>query len=283
MPYNTDSSLEILFAASSGAALWIERYQSVDSEYRIVDNDPALHGSEFHGTPVDDPKCLTEIEFSKVIVLIADVEEAFNQLRNLGIPRSAIFVPPKPMFRPQPFFDPTTRAAALQLIRVVVGWATNIGLPIVLEQGAVLGLWRSRDLIPWDNDLDFSVPSDHIPKLNLLVEEIRRSDLFHDVVNQEINGAQQISFSSKNPNIPFSVYTRHIKNGIAKSPDADFIQIREESLWPARWLEVSGFRYPLPGRTEAYLEEIYGTDWSKPKPEFTFLDYPQHKLVEDEY
>lgn len=283
MPYNADSSLEILFAASSGAALWIERYQSLNNEYLIVDNDPALHGSEFHGVAVDGPSCLTEIEFSKVIVLIADVEVAFNQLRNLDIPRSVIFVPPKPMFRPQPFFDPTNRAAALQLIRVVVGWATNIGLPIVLELGAVLGLWRSRDLIPWDDDLDFSVPSGHIPKLNLLAEEIRRSDLFHDVVNQEINGAQQISFSSKNPIISFSVYTRHIENGIAKSTAEDFMQVRGESLWPARWLEVSGFRYPLPGRTEAYLEEIYGTDWSKPKPEFTYLDYRQHKLAEHEW
>ena len=50
---------------------------------------------------------------------------------------------------------------ARRLLIVVIDLLNNNNIPYHLEGGALLGIVRDKDLLPWDNDVDISIPLEY--------------------------------------------------------------------------------------------------------------------------
>src|SRR5690606_7474226 len=59
---------------------------------------------------------------------------------------------------------------ARKLLLDTVDLLDNCGIPYHLEGGTLLGLVRDGDLLPWDHDLDISVPAAYIVHFNFWVQ-----------------------------------------------------------------------------------------------------------------
>jgi len=78
--------------------------------------------------------------------------------------------------KPFRFNTPRNIAAARALLLEIAGVLDAAGVDYMLDAGTLLGIVRDGDLIPWDGDLDISIPARGLPKL---LELLRRGRLRH--------------------------------------------------------------------------------------------------------
>ena len=275
MPHIRESDTVFLFGAGSGAKLWLERARDSSRRHLILDNDSSLWGTLLANTQICPPRAVTRTDYSEIIVLVSDVADVSSSLAALGVPPEAITIPAKPLFRPQPFKTARSRRTAADLLAQVVEIATSCDLEPVVEQGAALGAFRSKSLIPWDNDFDISFPWDRRSAIGEFSERVRRSIGFHPPTTLRNSNGIQVNFSTVKTAIPFSVYSRKASGDYLLAADASFLAVPKESIWPPTRETLEGTIIPIPGRPEQYFESVYGSDWETPRPEFTFSDYPQ--------
>lgn len=146
-----------------------------------------------------------------------------------------------------------------------------------IEGGTLLGIRRENRLLPWDNDIDFSVKSTQIDKLNDFISVLKKSG--------------------------YRVKTRHFSedNDFFKSGNLRMIKIREKRFWgllkgkvcadifikypfqnnhyweianktknvPSEFykefstISFKGFQYNIPNLTDEYLTYRY-SNWQTP-------------------
>jgi hypothetical protein len=274
VPHVPTAATVLLFGAGTGSQIWLERNARSNEKYLILDNDSTLWGTTRHGIKICKPSLLKILEYRAVLVLLSHVTDVRNQLLALGVPTAAIIFPPKPDFRPQPFLSAESRQKALSELRGILLKAMSCGANLVVEQGTALGLYRTGDLIPWDNDIDLSVPWVDRAFLDLYAEYVQASGFTRDLVFQETRVGLIMSFTSQSTNVPFTIYTRRVERGWALAPD--FHRVRPQDMWPSRTqADTEGHQYPLPACPERYFETIYGSGWQIPRRSFSFADYPQ--------
>ena len=275
MPYRTEAEVIFLFGAGTGAKLWLERSPLSSKSLLIIDNDSSKWGTHHAGIEVVPPNSVKELDFRLVVVLVSDVQVVTNQLREMGVPKRAIDIPPKTTFRPQPFQTERERASALRILDTLVKTAEAAELLPIVEQGAALGIYRDGDLIPWDNDFDISFPMEASAGVTQFASLI---DGLGEFSAPEITLTQsgiQIYFEPKHQPIPISVYSRRQSGKVSVSADAAFLSVSAEAMWPPTYFKCRDFCFPIPHKPEIYFASIYGPDWRKPRPDFSFGDYPQ--------
>ncbi len=274
MPYKSDAALILLFGAGTGSQIWLERNAQPHQKYVILDNDETLWGTQRYGIEIRPPVATKELSYSRILVLLSHVTEVRNQLLSLGVPITAIIIPPKPAFRPQPFLSVTSRRNALVELRQTLHDGFSWGADVVVEQGTALGLYRSGDLIPWDNDIDLSVPWEARGFLESYASSIAETGTASDLILSEEPGGLIMTFVSLRTKVPYTIFTRRVEQGWAIAPD--FHKVRPEDLRPSfSYTDHEGHQYPLPAHPQRYFETIYGTDWQTPRQRFSFADYPQ--------
>jgi phosphorylcholine metabolism protein LicD len=57
------------------------------------------------------------------------------------------------------------RARARRLLFEIIEVLDETGIDYMLDAGTLLGIARDGDLIPWDNDIDITIPDRELPKL----------------------------------------------------------------------------------------------------------------------
>lgn len=283
MANETDKRVTVLFGAGTGAEIWLRRWRKESDSYLIIDNDSRLWGSERYGVGIASPASIQNCDYEKIIIVFSHVHEARGQLLALAVHESAIEVPPKSAFRPQPFRTAAKRLEALAALRRVLGNLSDAGVNSVVEQGAALGLYRDGDLIAWDNDIDIGVPRQQSSNLvDQFAASLHRAADAHETLIKEHDEGVLVSWLQGKNCIPFAVYTRQDVGSCAVSMDAAFHSVDVSVWWPPRSHLVGGFAYPLPARPDEYLTQIYGSDWKTPKSQYTFEDYPQASIAKPE-
>ena len=270
----------VLFGAGTGAGIWLQRWRDASASYLIIDNDSGLWGLERYGVGIAPPDAIQDVDIEKVIVLFSHVRDARAQLLTLGVPDSAIEVPPKPAFRPQPFLTAAIRREALDALRNVLDVLLDASISPIVEQGAALGLYRDGDLIKWDNDIHIGVAWKQSSNLSVRSVNALLGSLDGRETSVTVTESGLIAtWLHGDARIPFTVYSRRVIRRVAAASAGEFLSVPASVWWPPRSYYVNGFKYPLPANPEKYFEQVYGSDWKTPRPEFSFSDYPQ--MAED--
>jgi len=136
----------------------------------------------------------------------------------------------------------------------------EIELRYWLYEGALLGIYRDGDFIPWDWDLDFLVISKEVvSKIGPLKKKLSKLG-FEVNVNVQKKKRPKIGFSRKGEKTSI--------NGYFISKDKTLC-VRKPYQFPMRLfesggsIEYKGIQYPCPDPIEEYLELAYG-DWKTP-------------------
>jgi len=157
------------------------------------------------------------------------------------------------------------------------------GIPYHLEGGTLLGLVRDGDLLPWDHDLDISIPAEHIARFDVLKRIALRLQLWR--VSQRYFSADSDNQGWKAGDLRiFKICKR--KNIFSKGwPSLDiFVKYRHDGKvwWAAKGrimgvdarhydghetIEYMGRQLKAPVDYRGYLTAKYG-DWSTPVKEW---------------
>jgi phosphorylcholine metabolism protein LicD len=159
-------------------------------------------------------------------------------------------------------------------------------VPHYIDAGTLLGVYRDSALIPWDDDLDFSVNANHLTHtINILEQQLQKifeitgvTWTLHQYINQKTYGAVPIGAIRALKLLP--------NDSRETLPGIDFFVKYIQGLYMNNCLASRGFRMPakhinniqrhtfaggvvyLPNSVEAYLEGHYG-DWQTPQKEWS--------------
>ena len=269
----------ILFGASKGGERFLRRCGSAFEIVAFCDNDPKKHGQTLSGLPILPPARLQDIPHDRNVIASMFGHEIKEQLvRQFGIPEARIQFAPKSALSPnktyRPFEDPPT----LELARRMLEWIDDLlraaRIPYFVDHGTLLGLFRDGDLLPWDDDLDLSVPQDHIAA-TLSALQARQTRLPH---------ADRLDWMAETV---VDSDTGRILGLLLCYPEQNSLNLRKfaASIWfmfpekgqirqyinaaPDRFfqghdhLRFRGRPYPIPLDAPRYLEIHYG-DWRTP-------------------
>ncbi len=269
----------VIFGASQGGERFLRRCGDSYQVLGFCDNDPRKQGQSLAGQSVFAPAQLHGLPYDQIIVASMFGQEIKAQLvTQFGIPETQIHYAPKSALSPnktyRPFEDPRTR----ELARVMLEWVDDrlkqAGIPYYVDHGTLLGLIRDGDLLPWDDDLDLSVPA-AFTEATLNAVQAGRSALPHandlawtaeTIVDSDLNRIYGVILSYKEKNrlelrkFAVSLWFMFPQDGqirqyINSAPEPFFAGHDE---WAYR-----GRSYPIPKQARDYLEFHYGS-WQVP-------------------
>jgi hypothetical protein len=151
----------------------------------------------------------------------------------------------------------------------------GLGIRYCLSHGTILGVYRQKDVIPYDDDVDLAVFLTDKPKFDA-ARRILRSRGFY--VPDEGDPDRPVDPRSNMPYYDFVA----IKDG--EKVECWFFEKqgqywvydhkREGLALPAKFLadplptiEWRGAKFPCPHDLEEYMLLMYGADWKTPRPE----------------
>ena len=269
----------VIFGASKGGERFLRRCGTAYDVLAFSDNDPAKHGSSLSGIPVLPPDRIPDFPFDLVVVASMFGREIKDQLvRRFSIPPDRIRFAPKSALSPdksyRPFEDEPTRDLARQMLGLFADLFRAARIPYFVDHGTLLGILRDGDLLPWDDDLDLSVPSEFAPAA---LAALRAGQANLPFADRLLWSAETIADADSG-----------IVQGVVLSyPEQNPLRLRKfaASVWfmfrsgdsirqyinlaPARFydhpaeLVFRGRRHPVPAPTPEYLELHYG-DWLTP-------------------
>ncbi|MBL3519172.1 LicD family protein [Arcobacter lanthieri] len=269
----------LLFGSGNGAKEYLFKNKDCNI-LAIFDNDIKKHGTFFEGIKIYSPKDINSFDFDVIVIVSQWAKDIYEQLINdLMIDKEKIYIPAKKDIKEanRPFEDKQTRILANNIIKEFSRLAIQDNIVLYLDFGTLLGVIRDKDVIEWDDDIDFSVSDisrDYfddwlkkaITKVNLSVSIILKRNKFGysiifrnddkkykifqiSISFREINGNNSIHLPSKgmwySPKIHFEKY--------------DIINHKGQDVF-------------VPYDYESYLAFLYG-DWKIPKKDITMADY----------
>ncbi|WP_088341808.1 LicD family protein [Robiginitalea sediminis] len=170
---------------------------------------------------------------------------------------------------------------AHSLLQQVCGIAEQAGVTYWLEGGTLLGIRRENRLLPWDNDLDISMMSDQLGKLDTFLSLARGAGLRIRIRTFEAGNPpftpgdirmvkirKRRFFGLLKGKVTLDIFVKYRQDDLAywmiagktKSVPYNYYQ-------KFRTVEFRGHSYSIPVDTEGYLTYRYG-DWETPKKDW---------------
>ena len=273
----------LLFGAGAGSKIFRQNEQNNRIFLAYIDNDVKKHNELFDNLLVIPPSKINNYNYDEIIITTQWANDVRNQLVNeLNIDNTKVIIPLKSALKkPLPFYDKNTKELGKDIIAFLSNEAIKSNIPLCIDFGTLLGIVRDKDIIAWDDDIDFALPLSYaskieqwliqtIPKINYNIKWT--IDKQFNVNNKIVS--YQIKFQSESfNNFITSICIRedinnnsiHLSSlGQWYAPSIHFSKL-ETIMWNNTYIQVP-FRYI------EYLNFIYG-NWKKPKKDMTVNDY----------
>lgn len=283
----------VIFGASGGGRLFFEKVNHHKEVVCYSDNNKELHGKEFLGLPVVAPEIIQSFDYDLIYIASLWADEIEAQLIcQLNIPAEKIRRVPKSLQSRnkayRPFEDSNTYALAKKSFLFVLDLLEEAGIPYFIDHGTLLGIVRDGDLMPWDDDIDISVPVSHRKAaIACLLENIEsmpghgsaywRVETFRQSEEGDVGILAHLTPRDDSINkFSVTIWFIFFRNGNAE----EFINIAPEHHFLSHdTIEYQGRRIRIPVEHQSYLECHYG-DWRTPKKDISFNDINNYKKPE---
>ncbi len=162
--------------------------------------------------------------------------------------------------------------SARRLADDLQGW----GYPVYVVGGTLLGIVRSGELLPHDDDIDFAflADTDDPAELGSISYDMERllTDAGYAVARHSLAQIELVFFDEAGQVDHYiDVFTGFFHEGLYCQPFAlRSDAVVEADLVPTRDIDVGGVPLPAPANPEAWLAYAYGEGWRVPDPTFKF-------------
>lgn len=281
----------VIFGASTAGAA---AYKNLCKDYDVIafcDNDASKVGSLLETIPIISVVELKQLHFDTILIASEYFEQISHQLiSDEGISPEVIQVLHANQIKSFHFGDnEQQRESAEKVLFALCKVLKHLKIKYHLDAGTLLGVYRDKALIPWDDDLDIAVTSLDVSLIKQYAQVIADalekasgcrwgiSELFADKEFGLVPKGQTRSFklspNNDNEDLPlidlfvkyldaehmdyviasrgFSMASRHMKN-------VDTIQFKQQTLH-------------IPSDVEGYLTAHYG-DWQTPNPNWNLSE-----------
>jgi hypothetical protein len=285
---NQTTTVVIFGASLSGRSA----LSAISEQYEVlafVDNDSKKHGANIQKIPIVSPSDIATLQPDKIVIASEFFDQIQQQLKQL-VPLIVVEVLPARLIKPIQLKN--SHRLGQTAVDLLLMLSKNLKLqdvPHYIDAGTLLGVYRDNALIPWDDDLDFSVNADHLTHTIKVLEQQLPKMLeitgvtwtLHKYINQQTYGAVPIGAiralkllpdddSGDFPAIDFFVkyiQGEHMDYCLAsrgfRVPSRHFINVQSHTF--------AGGEVYLPNHVEAYLEGHYG-DWQTPQENWSLND-----------
>jgi lipopolysaccharide cholinephosphotransferase len=193
-------------------------------------------------------------------------------------PEQSLFRQLKDKFRPPLNFTGRYYGVACRLLRDTAEILNSAGITYFLDAGALLGLMRNGDLIPWDHDLDFLMPVTELKKFQDTFPEFRRRhwrvtmDSLMPADGPAWQKGHRRCVTIRNRNAIYVGRGRLVMDvSLLYKKKGHYYRGAMGKIWriPGKFLDAHEFvefvdrNIMVPAHTAEYLSYIYG-DWKKP-------------------
>jgi hypothetical protein len=276
----------VIFGASLSGRSALSAISELYDVLAFVDNDRKKHGSSIQNIPIISPSEIATFSPDKILIASEFFEQIQDQLKLL-VPEIMVEVLPARLIKPIQLKNSHRQGqTAVDLLLMLSENLKSHDVPHYIDAGTLLGVYRDNALIPWDDDLDFSVDADHLTHTIEIIEQQLPKMLeltgvtwtLHQYINQQIYGAVPIGAiralkllsdddSETFPGIDF--FVKYIQG-----KDMDYCLASRGFRMPARHFSdmqchtFAGGEVYLPNAVEAYLEGHYG-DWQTPQKDWS--------------
>lgn len=137
-----------------------------------------------------------------------------------------------------------------------------LGLNTWLMYGTLLGIYRDRELISYDRDVDLGVFHSDIDKITQMVEEMKKVGFevirISPCLFTMLRDLEYIDFS-----VFYPVDDRYMTRDVYDHVPIHYIE--KENLDVLEYIVYRGMFLKIPSKTEQLLEKWYGQDWRTPQ------------------
>jgi hypothetical protein len=276
----------VIFGASLSGRSALSAISELYDVLAFVDNDSKKHGSNIQNIPIISPLEIAKLQPDKILIASEFFEQIQQQLQQL-VPQIVVEVLPARLIKPIQLKNSHRQGqTAVDLLLMLSENLKSDDVPHYIDAGTLLGVYRDNALIPWDDDLDFSVNANHLTHTIQVLEQQLPKMLeitgvtwtLHKYINQQAYGAVPIGAiralkllpdddSGAFPGIDFFVkyiQGEHMDYCLAsrgfRMPSLHFSHMQSHAF--------AGGEVSLPNAVEAYLEGHYG-DWQIPQKEWS--------------
>jgi lipopolysaccharide cholinephosphotransferase len=282
----------VLFGAGQGAKAYIKQLKANEQVIAVCDNDSVKHGSFFASYPVISPSQLKDLKFDQLVITTQWFQEVRQQLtEHYHIAPELMHVPDKHQLKSAaPFTDAATHQLARDSLCLLSEMAEQHQVHLVADFGTLLGLIRNQDILPWDDDIDFSAnPAEQPSVLELLQHFVKQQAEKLNLnwqLTQLVDKQQQIASYTLTLHAP-DYRSFDISVCFRRLEDNKSIHLASLGLWyaPASHFEkTEQFHWrdtaiQIPSNPKEYLAFVYGADWRKEKKHMVIGDYAHTQSV----
>ena len=277
----------VIFGAGGAGHSALELLKKSYNVVAFFDNNKSLHGSDLSGKMILPPDKLKEYEGMKIYIASEYYEQIYMQLtEELLVDKNRIhFLPAHVIKRFNMGESDSVKKFSEDVLFLICHKFNSSGVRYFVDAGTLLGITRDKELIPWDDDLDFAILSEDTDKAFEIIESILvylekisgvewvlnkefSSNAFGNIPKNGLRGYKLESVESSVEHLKVDFFINYINNGYMDYAISSRGYRRDPVYMIKRHSTMfKGKEVYVPYDAESYLEEHYG-DWKVPKKDW---------------